>query len=323
MKLSWKLLPLAAVAVLGVAALLPGGGVKQASAEVDAISVSAQTVLSGQSVTASIDADQAAGVLTVTVTGLNSGTTRTLTLTDCDGCDDETDSGTSLSIDSAVAADFPADGNVVVTVTVSCTGEDSVNVNASQGGVSKTASVTCVTSLTPTVTPTVTGTPATATPTVTTTPGASTISLQAVPGSTTQCAQDIFLFATIRTAGVPVSGQAVTFTASGNAGTFSPASANSESSGIASSSYKSPSTGTTTVTITASWNGQSATASVPVNCAAAPAATATPAAVAQVRPPSTGEAGLAEDSNLTLYAGLAVLLGGAFTGALVVARRRA
>jgi hypothetical protein len=62
---------------------------------------------------------------------------------------------------------------------------------------------------------------------------------------------------------------------------------------------------------------------VPVNCTAAATSTPVPVATTQVRPPSTGDAGLADGSNWSLYAGLAALVGAVFTGALVVARRRA
>lgn len=327
MKPTWKLLPVVAAAALGLMVLMPGGGLRPdaASADVHDITVNDATVNSGETVTINIDADQNDGNISVSLSGVSSGTSYLLTVTDCNNCADEGDTNTSFSINSTNIA---ANGNIELEMDITCTGNDTVSINASQGDVSDSVSVQCNANTTPTVTPTVTGTPPTSTPTVTTTPTGDTITLSAVQPNPA-CGQAVFLFATVKNqAGAFVSGANVSFTSSGG-GSFSPTSAVTVTDGVASSTFTPPTTGNTTVTITATTNGKTATASVPVNCGSAaatstpvpPAATSTP--VSQVRPPSTGEAGLADNSSWSLYAGIATVIGTVFAGAVLVARRRA
>ncbi len=327
MKRTWKLLPVVAAAALGLMVLMPGGGLRPdaASADVDNVSVSDSTVNSGETITVTVDADQNNGNISITLSGVSGSTTAVLKVTDCDGCDDEGDVNPSFTINSA---QLGSSGDVTLTLQLSCTSPDNLSINASQNSVADSATVSCEPSTTPTVTPTVTGTPPTSTPTATTTPTGDTITLSAVQPNPA-CGQAVFLFATVKNqAGAFVAGANVTFTSSGG-GSFSPTSALTVTDGVASSTYTPPTTGNTTVTITATSNGKTATASVPVNCGTAaatstpvpPAATSTP--VSQVRPPSTGEAGLAENSNWSLYAGIATVIGTVFAGAALVARRRA
>jgi adhesin/invasin len=307
---------------------MPGGigRPESASANVDDVSVSDSSVVSGESVTVSVNADQNNGPISVSLSNVSSGTAYLFKVTDCDGCASENDNGTSFSdIDSANIND----GNITLSLQITCTADDTVTVNAGQNGDTATTTLECLANTTPTVTPTVTGTPPTSTPTVTTTPTTNTIALSAVQPNTA-CGQAIFLFATVKNqSGGFVSGATVTFTSSGG-GSFNPASATTVTDGVASSTFTPPTTGNSTITITATTNGQTSTADVPVNCGNAatstpqPAApTATPAGSGTVRPPSTGDGGLADESNTGLYVGIATLIGTVFAGALVVANRRA
>jgi hypothetical protein len=330
MKKPWKLLPIVAAAALGLTVLVPGGisrpGV--ASADVHNVTVSDATVTSGDTITVTVDADQDnANDITVNLSGASSGTSYQFKVTDCNNCISEGDTGTAFTIDGG---DVAANGNVTLELTITCTADDTVSVNADQGNGDDNATVECQANTTPTVTPTVTGTPPTSTPTTTTTPTGDTITLSAVQPNPA-CGQAVFLFATVKNnQGGFVAGANVTFTSSGG-GSFSPASAVTVTDGVASSTFTPPTSGNTTLTITATSNGKTATATVPVNCSnatstPAPAApTATPSGGGSVvRPPSTGDAGLADDSsNFGLYAGLATIVGTVFLGALVVARRRA
>jgi adhesin/invasin len=306
---------------------MPGGigRPESASAAVDNVSVSDSSVATGETVTVSVDAAADAGNISVSLSNVSGGTAYLFKVTDCGGCASEGDNGISFTdIDPSDAAG----GNITLSLTITCTADDTVTVNAGQGN-SDTTTLECLANTTPTVTPTVTGTPPTSTPTVTTTPTTNTIALSAVQPNTA-CGQAVFLFATVKNqSGGFVSGATVTFTSSGG-GSFNPASATTVTDGVASSTFTPPTTGNSTITITATTNGQTSTANVPVNCGNAatstpqPAApTATPAGSGTVRPPSTGDGGLADEDNTGLYVGIATLIGTVFAGALVVANRRA
>jgi hypothetical protein len=322
MKQPWKLLPIVAAAALGLAALMPG----LVSADVGDVDVVADTVNSGSTVNVNINADQT-GDITIHVSGVSGTSTVSFEVADCDGCNDENDVHTGTA-DFTISDDgFPSNGDITLALTMTCSADDNISVTATQGA-SDSDSVQCIANTTPTVTPTVTGTPPTTTPTATTTPTGDTITLSAVQPNPA-CGQAVFLFATVKNqAGQFVAGANVTFTSSGG-GSFSPTSATTVTDGVASSTFTPPTSGTSTITITATTNGKTSTASVPVNCGNAtstpvPAApTATPG-TSVVRPPSTGDAGLASDNdNTALYLGVATLIGTVFAGAVVVARRRA
>jgi hypothetical protein len=324
MKLTWKLLPVVAAAAMGLMMLMPGIGTKDASADVHNVGVSDASVASGETITITIDADQNDGDVQISLGGVSATTTAVLKLTDCNDCSDEGDISSSFVIDSA---DLAANGNVTLTLQLTCTQDDNLAVIAEQDQGEDSEAITCTAN---TATATLTGTPPTSTPTTTATPTGDTITLSAVQPNT-GCGQAVFLFATVKNnQGGFVAGANVTFTSSGG-GTFSPVSALTVTDGVASSTFSPPTSGNATLTITATTGGKTATASVPVNCAnatstPAPAApTATPSAGGStVRPPSTGDAGLADGgSNFRLYTRLATIVGTVFLGAFLVARRRA
>jgi hypothetical protein len=110
-----------------------------------------------------------------------------------------------------------------------------------------------------------------------------------------------------------------------NLGTISPTTATTTGGGVL-AVYNAPASSGGTATITAISGGRTSTTSISVTCAAAATATTAPAAPApttSVRPPSTGDAGIAEGvPGWRTYAGI-VLISGSVLGAFAVVRKRA
>ena len=89
--LSWKALPSALVAA-GLFMLGPGGAYSPQSASADVSIDAPSSVINGSTIEFDVDAtDSKVGDITVTVSGPNS-VDLVLTLTDCNGCDEEEDS---------------------------------------------------------------------------------------------------------------------------------------------------------------------------------------------------------------------------------------
>lgn len=309
----WKVLPVGMLALALSLAAFATSQPATVQADVSSVTASDTSLDSGQTITVTVQAQQNDGVLALGLTSVAQGTSYIFT--------SSYGTGTVLSIPGDA---IPGSGLLTVSLQVECTQFDELIINASQDGTSQQEQISCTpgATTTPTATPTVTGTPATATPTVTTTPSGDTLTLSAVQPNTA-CGQPVFLFATLKNqAGAAIAGATVTFSASGGAGSFNPVSAVTVTDGVASSTWNPPTTGTQTVTITATSGGKQATANVPVNCAAA-TATSTPAPSSPITPPSTGEAGIASGQSWSLYAGIAALVAVVFSGALVLARRKA
>lgn len=326
MNLSWKLLPLAAIAAFGFLALVPGGGAKPQPAQ--AWECTEETVEIQVNI---LDLDD--GSQRIEATGsevrispdpTDAGGTRTYV--DNGDYDDNLSIG-RIEEDDACYGDNP--GNEYVFTLLSLPGsldcdivDDTFTVDAEvEVGIVVNFEVeNCVA-----ISPTATGTPGTATPTVTGTPTGDTVTLLAVPANP-PCGSPSFIFATVRNnQNVPLTGQTVTFSASGSLGSFNPASGMTGGDGVFSTTYTPPATGAQAITITGTVNGKTGTATVTTACAAAVAtATSTPVPpTSPIKPPSTGDAGLISQHGTTLYAGLALFIATLFLGTMVVARRRA
>ncbi len=145
-----------------------------------------------------------------------------------------------------------------------------------------------------------------------------TVVLQGSPATQT-CGGFVFLVATVEDAdGTRLEDVLVTFTAP--VGTISPASVLSSVNGVAQSFLQAPETGGGVITITAQAGSAIDTIQIELTCADA-AATATSVPPATIRPPSTGDAGLANGSGWLPYAGIAGLVAAMFGAAFVTARR--
>ncbi len=209
-----------------------------------------------------------------------------------------------------------------------CTSQTDFFIAVFQDGAVTTDFLTCFTSASPTPgSPTVTVTPFTPTATPSPTPGPPAIVELAAPETTVNCGSSIAITARVRDIAGTLVGDGVPVVLSATFGVVDPASTTTLA-GIVNAVYRAPvsQAGTARVAVTAGTG--SASIDITVTCAAAaPTSAPTSAppapAVPQIRPPATGEAGLA-GTGLAWhgYAGLALVLG-ALAGMLAVARRRA
>jgi hypothetical protein len=304
MSLSWKLLPFAAMAVLG--AFLVGGAFNSApKAEAAVTSIEAD----GNVVTIEADLDQ--GDLVIALSSIESDTETEMEITDCNGCQEEGETDEVELIVDTDDADF--DETVEVTLTLTCPDADTITVTATQGASSDSTTVEC--------------SPVTVTPTVGT---AATVVAQASP-STVNCNGTSIVTIQVKTAGgQPVAvGTAVTIQAS--IGSVSPSSGQTTSAdGSVFVFYTAPSNAGGAATITARAGNAQGTATVTVNCAAAaPTATTAPSAPpptvnpGSISPPNTGDAGIASDrTDWTPFAGIAVIVATLIGGAVAAVKTR-
>jgi hypothetical protein len=169
----------------------------------------------------------------------------------------------------------------------------------------------------------------TATPTATATAGTpGSVTVQAVPNAV-NCNGSSFITVVVRTSagGQPVDGALVNV--STTLGSVSPGQATTSNGSIL-TIFTAPASSGGTATINASAGGVSGTATVQVQCAAATAVppTAVPTQPSGgggvIRPPSTGDAGLAADEDGFAWevAGCATLAAASFVGGIALIRRR-
>lgn len=341
MKRSWKLVPFAALAALGVLALLSSGNTGTANASPTLVTVSSTTVSSGGSINATVvfDTDeQAIDIRMSDLTGGVSGGSITLVSASLTGTGTVTGSlpataaasasGTPEiysvpggTMDNLDANDTAQELTVVVSIQPSCaTATGTFRIRAFQGATQQfSATVTCSPT---TTTPTATGTPATATPTVTGTPGAAhTITVSAAPQSL-GCQGSAFITAVVKTAdgqNVPDGTQVALTT---TLGSISPPSAATLGGGVL-AVLTAPASQGGPATVRAQVGTVFGEAIVQITCAQAtntpvpPAATQPPTGI---QPPATGDAGMARD-NFRAYAGIA-MLAVSVLGALAVVRKR-
>ncbi len=349
-----KLLPLAALAVLGLLALVPGGPANDTppvraaiSSSPAGLSASGGGFFSGGTVNVFVKLTDDDGTLTVTASG---ATLPTLTVSTCQVTDSSyTPTGPTASCPTGVngnpvtvntntldATATPGDKTLItLSLTATCATDATILVNASQDGVSTLGTPTptagvqislqCAATgtVTPT-TPTVTGTPATATPTATltsTVPGQVIVS---VAPTTILCNGSAFVTVVVRTVQGALVSDGNLVTLSTTIGTFPQSSGGTFGGGVL-AVITAPSTSGGIATITATSGGISNTTQLTINCTA-PAPTSPPpppAPASVVRPPSTGDAGLANGgSGWTLFAGFGAIAA-SLLGALVVIRQRA
>jgi hypothetical protein len=330
MSLSWKFLPLAAVAVLGAMAVLPGGVTHPTTASAafncsDTNSITVKFEQDGQVVNTdgfsiTIDpnprVDPPTGTLEIEdgdTTGSNKdndGEVNGQILIE-DACD-----GASADHYTVTAGDLPGDCDF--------TGDDAT---VNSGGVSAAEdSIEFTATSNRTVTFLLEGCelPATAVPT---TGAAATVVAQASP-NTVSCNGTSIVTIQVKTAGgTPVAvGTQVTIQA--NIGQVSPSSGQTTSAdGSVFVFYTAPSNQGGTATITAKAGNAQGTASVTVNCNAAPTATtAPPPTVSQgsIQPPNTGDAGLSNSSSDSWlpFAGIAAVVATLAGGLALVVRNR-
>ena len=325
---SWKIAPLLALLALGLFVLLPGGPSSAPSAEaafncdsthrIDVEIVDGDTdariVVTGARVRISPDPIDSGGTLTYTDGGTNDDTTTTGRIRENDACATTDASVYTISLISLPeaydCATLPDDettaltGNVVVTLTV-----DNCDVST------PTATVTATT--TATVTPTVTTTPA----------GATAVTVSAAP-ITVNCSGSSFVTVVVKAGGVNIA-DGTTVSVTSTSGSLSPTSAPTSGGGILTIFTAGASSGT--ATITASAGGVSGTTTVTVNCGAPTAVPTSPppppvptvAPSGGIRPPNTGDAGLASDGGFNwLATGAILLVAGSAVSGLVLARRR-
>jgi hypothetical protein len=329
MSLTWKLVPLAIVFALGAFALSPGAGVivpQGASADVSSVTADDDSVNSGGSTDIDIDAQDDNGDLDIDMSSVESDTTVLMVIEDDDSCgggDEEGDSDNdSLSIETGDCdGDTTVDNiNIRIRLELSCPDDDVVRITATQNSVSDFVEVECIGGAT------VTPTGATSTPVATSTPStgpASQISVSAAPTSV-GCNGSSFVTVLVRSqsgANVP-NGTVVTVSA--NIGSVSPGTATTNNGGIL-VVYTAPASQGGTATITATSGSVSGTTQIQLSCTTAPTAVPTqpvPTAVATIAPPRTGDAGLADDTPWTTYAGI-ILIAGSVLGAYAVVRKRA
>jgi hypothetical protein len=325
MKRTWKIVPFAALAALGVLALLSAGttgGVPTASAEVTSVTVTPDPVAAGGTASIVVTAKETdAGDITVQV-GLG-----TLLPVSCTiggvACATFTTSGTGTStVVITGATDGDATPSEVVTLTFTYTAPNlttptSIGVNATQAGVGQLVAF----SVQPATTPTPTGTPATPTPTVTTTPAAAaSITVSAAP-TTIGCQGSAFITAVVRNAAGQNVADGIQVALSTTIGTISPATAPTLGGGVL-AVLTAPANQGGVATITASVGTVTGSTTVQINCAQA-TATPVPATPTQppIAPPATGDGGLAGTSSKT-YLGI-LLLAVSLLGGVAVVRQRA
>jgi hypothetical protein len=169
----------------------------------------------------------------------------------------------------------------------------------------------------------------TATPTVTTTPAAASgVTVSAAP-STVNCSGSSFITVVVKSGSANVADGTVV-TVSTTSGSLSPTSAPTSGGGILTIFTAGSTSGT--ATITASAGGVTGTTTVTVNCGAPTAVPTSPpppppvqtvAPGGGIRPPNTGDAGLAADNGTNwMIVGIVAVIATSAAGGLVLARRR-
>jgi hypothetical protein len=171
-------------------------------------------------------------------------------------------------------------------------------------------------------------------PTATATPktvAAETVTLSAGPNSV-GCNGASFITIVVKGAGGANVSDGTTVNVTASLGSVSPSSQTTQGGGVL-VLYTAPASQSGTATITATAGGKSGTTTVLVNCTTATATTQTqqqptpvPTATGGIRPPSTGDAGLAAESggSSSVYTSFAAVIAiGSLFGALVASRLRA
>jgi len=338
---TWKLLPLALLAALGLLMLVPGTGqigVPVAHASVTAVGDAPDPIIAGGTSVITITATEPGNAISL-IAGLPDGSLGTITGATCAmlvvggaACTNFTHAPIAFGTYSqtiSVADDGTSNGTVVVIqATFQSTVPTIVGYTASQaGGSDMGGTITVNSSGTTTATPTVTGTPSTATPTLTpTVTGTISSAIQTIRVSATgpiNCGGTSLITAVLTNAnGASVPGTSVTI--SSNLGTVSPTTAIDQGGGIlAALTAPAAQGGIATITVTA--GGISGSAQVTINCAAATTVPTSPPPVATsasvIQPPRTGDAGLlARTPAWRLSLGFA-LIAASLLGSLAVLRR--
>jgi hypothetical protein len=328
MSLSWKLLPFAALAVLGAFALLPGGAARPDTANAAFNCDNTNTI----TVTFEQDGATVAGVpglsITISPNPRVDPPTGSLTIEDGDttGSNKDDDGTVNGVITITDACDGATEDHYTVTATLdgdcSFSGDDAeVNtgsIDASEDSIEFTA--TSNRSVTFFVEDCETAT------VVPTTGAAATVIAQASP-NTVNCNGTSIVTIQVRGAnGSPVAvGTAVTIAAS--IGSVSPSSGQTTSAdGSVFVFYTAPANAGGAATITAKAGNAQRTATVQVNCAAAAPTTAPPpptVAPGVISPPNTGEAGIAsKHTDWTPFAGIAVIIATLIGGAVAAVKAR-
>ena len=321
MSLSWKLLPLAAFAVLGAFALLPGGSKLASPApafaaidcntnfdltvKIEDDNTSDPIVLAGARVIISPDPQDGTGTRTFTDNGSNDDSAAVGEIMQADACEVTNSGGAPLeytiTIDSVPAAYEDCDLPGAVTTTLTADKIVTLTLDNCE--------------------------PITPTPSVSPTVGAAaTVIAQASP-STVNCNGTSIVTIQVRTAGgTPVAvGTAVQISAS--IGSVSPSSGQTTSAdGSVFVFFTAPSNAGGAATITAKAGNAQGTATVQVNCASATATSAPPpptVAPGVISPPNTGDAGIAsKHTDWTPFAGIAVLVATLIGGAVAAVKTR-
>jgi hypothetical protein len=312
MSLSWKLLPFAALAVLG--AFLVGGAFNsapRAEATIDSITIEPTLVEGDNEVVITVASEDDFGELTITIEG-DGDEDPEITDADCSDCGsgdiDFTDTTVTVQTD-----DLDNDGNdddftTTFTVEWECEDGDVLTVSADDGDDTASEDFECTEALTPTV------------------GAAATVVAQASP-STVNCNGTSIVTIQVKGAnGQPVAvGTNVTIQAS--IGSVSPSSGQTTSAdGSVFVFYTAPSNAGGAATITARAGNAQGTATVTVNCAAPAPTTAPPPPTVSpgvITPPSTGDAGIGSDrTDWTPFAGIAVIVATLIGGAVIAVKTR-
>jgi hypothetical protein len=313
MSLSWKLLPFAAMAVLG--AFLVGGAFNstpKAEATIDSITIAPALTEGENEVVITVASEDDFGDLVISIEG-DGDEDPEITEADCSECGsgDIDFTETTVTVDTAGLDNNEDDDDFTTTFTVEweCEDGDVLTVTAEDEDDDTTEEFECGAGVTPTV------------------GAAATVVAQASP-STVNCNGTSIVTIQVKTAGgTPVAvGTAVTIQAS--IGSVSPSSGQTTSAdGSVFVFYTAPSNAGGAATITARAGNAQGTATVTVNCAAAqPTATTAPPPTVNpgsISPPNTGDAGIASDrTDWTPFAGIAVIVATLIGGAVAAVKTR-
>jgi hypothetical protein len=312
MSLSWKLLPFAALAVLG--AFLVGGAFNsapKAEATIDSITIEPALVEGDNEVVITVASEDDYLDLVITIEG-DGDEDPEITDADCSECGsgdiDFTD--TTVTVDTVELDNNDDDDDFTTTFTVEweCEDGDVLSVSAVDDDDEASEEFECTEALTPTV------------------GAAATVVAQASP-STVNCNGTSIVTIQVKGAnGQPVAvGTNVTIQAS--IGSVSPSSGQTTSAdGSVFVFYTAPSNAGGAATITARAGNAQGTATVTVNCAAPAPTTAPPPPTVSpgvITPPSTGDAGIGSDrTDWTPFAGIAVIVATLIGGAVAAVKTR-
>jgi hypothetical protein len=294
----WKLLPVAAI--VAALALVSSGvflGDNSADAEIGTIDIGTIAAGNDSPAEVQIQAEDDRGTIEVEISG---GDDIDVDDVSCNGC---VPADLLLLVDGfqVLSDDVDDDGviddlTITFTFTIDCDAGDDIAISVNDDEDGDIETVECQAAGSPTPTPTTTGT-------VTTTVGpAATVTTNASPASVSCSGTSIVTIQVRDASGDPVaSGTPVVIAAS--MGSVSPSSGQTtDASGSAFVFFTAPANQGGTATITATSGSASGQTTVAVNCgASATATTAPPPTVSPgggvITPPSTGNAGLAEEGN--------------------------